>query len=144
AAYGGPDALVLQSELEIGVVQGSSCEAEQAVKEGDDLLIALTWCLPQELDPQRWHPERLLGELEGTLGFWQAWTERCGYHGPYRDEVLRSALVLKGLTNSPTGAIVAAATTSLPEEIGGERNWDYRYSWIRDSALTISALFMLG
>jgi len=144
AAYGGPDALVLQSELEIGVVQGSSCEAEQAVKEGDDLLIALTWCLPQELEPERLPRERILGELEGTLGFWQAWTERCGYHGPYRDEVVRSALVLKGLTNSPTGAIVAAATTSLPEEIGGERNWDYRYSWIRDSALTINALFMLG
>jgi GH15 family glucan-1,4-alpha-glucosidase len=143
-AYGGPDALVLQSELEIGVVQGSTCEAEHAVKEGDDLLLALTWCLPQELEPERLPRERILGELEGTLGFWQAWAERCGYDGPYHDEVLRSALVLKGLTNSPTGAIVAAATTSLPEEIGGERNWDYRYSWIRDSALTISALFMLG
>ena len=143
-AYGGPDALVLQSELGIGDVDGSACEVEHAVSAGDDVLIALTWCLPQELKPERLPRELILGELDGTIGYWQAWTERCGYDGPYRDEVVRSALVLKGLTNSPTGAIVAAATTSLPEEIGGERNWDYRYSWIRDSALTINALFMLG
>jgi alpha,alpha-trehalase len=143
-AYGGPDALVLQAELALEVPVTSACEAVRTLKEGDDVLTVLTWCLPQELQPERLPREQILGELEGTVGYWQAWSERCGYHGPYRDEVLRSGLVLKGLTNAPTGAIVAAATTSLPEEIGGERNWDYRYSWIRDSALTINALFMLG
>ena len=143
-AYGGPDALVLQTELPIGTAELSACEAARTLTEGDDALVALTWCLPQELAAKKLSREWILGELEGTIGFWQGWAERCGYTGPYRDEVLRSGLVLKGLTNSPTGAIVAAATTSLPEEVGGERNWDYRYSWLRDSALTINALFMLG
>jgi GH15 family glucan-1,4-alpha-glucosidase len=143
-AYGGPDALVLQAELDLEISDSSTCRAEQTLQEGADVLTALTWCLPQELKPERLPREQILGELDGTVGYWQAWSERCGYNGPYRDEVLRSGLVLKGLTNAPTGAIVAAATTSLPEELGGERNWDYRYSWIRDSALTINALFMLG
>ena len=144
--YGGPDALVLQTELPIGTAETSACAAARTLKQGDDALIALTWQLPQELEQERERlpRERILGELEGTIGYWEAWTERCGYEGPYRDEVVRSALVLKGLTNSPTGAIVAAATTSLPEEVGGERNWDYRYSWLRDSALTLNALFALG
>jgi alpha,alpha-trehalase len=143
-AYGGPDALILQTELPIGTAEISACDAARTLKEGDDALIALTWQLPQELEPEKLPRERILGELEGTIGYWQAWTERCTYDGPYRDEVVRSALVLKGLTNSPTGAIVAAPTTSLPEEIGGERNWDYRYSWLRDSAMTLNALFELG
>jgi len=145
-AYGGPDALVLQSELAIGASGMSACDAVHTLTEGDDLLVALTWCLPQELkpEPKRLPRERILGELDGTIGYWQAWSDRCTYEGPYRDNVLRSGLVLKGLTNGPTGAIVAAATTSLPEDLGGERNWDYRYSWLRDSALTVNALFMLG
>jgi GH15 family glucan-1,4-alpha-glucosidase len=143
-AYGGPDALVLQTELPIGTADLSACEAARTLEEGDDALVSLTWCLPNELNPERVPREQILGELDGTIGYWQAWSERCGYDGPYREEVLRSGLVLKGMTNAPTGAIVAAATTSLPEEVGGERNWDYRYSWLRDSALTINALFMLG
>jgi GH15 family glucan-1,4-alpha-glucosidase len=143
-AYGGPDALVLQSELTMDSAEMSACETVHALSEGDDALVTLTWCLPQELTPEQLPREQILGELEGTIGYWQAWAERCTYEGPYRDEVVRSGLVLKGLTNGPTGAIVAAATTSLPEDLGGERNWDYRYSWLRDSALTVNALFMLG
>src|ERR671931_117275 len=88
--------------------------------------------------------EEVHAKLDATTSTWAAWAERCTYDGPYRDEVVRSALVLKALTNAPTGSIVAAATTSLPEEIGGERNWDYRFSWLRDSALTLNALFALG
>lgn len=99
-------------------------------------------------------PERQAGEspqppesgslLVDTLRYWEAWSARCTYRGPYADVVCRSALVLKLLTFEPTGALVAAPTTSLPEEIGGVRNWDYRFTWLRDSALILSALQGLG
>jgi GH15 family glucan-1,4-alpha-glucosidase len=83
-------------------------------------------------------------EIEETIGFWREWSGQLTYDGPYRDLVLRSALALKLLTYTPSGAIVAAATTSLPESIGGERNWDYRYSWLRDASWTVSALYDCG
>lgn len=75
---------------------------------------------------------------------WQAWATRCRYDGPHRDAVVRSLITLKALTYRPTGGIVAAATTSLPEEMGGVRNWDYRYCWLRDSTLTLGALVQCG
>jgi len=83
-------------------------------------------------------------DLDETLLYWRDWAARCRYHGPYQEAVLRSALALKLCTFEPTGAIVAAPTTSLPEAIGGVRNWDYRYAWLRDSAFTVSALEALG
>jgi GH15 family glucan-1,4-alpha-glucosidase len=85
--------------------------------------------------------EQLLAE---TLDYWRCWAEECTYRGPYRAQVVRSALVLKLLTYEPTGAVVAAPTTSLPEHLGGERNWDYRYTWLRDSSLILYALMTLG
>ncbi|HWO73349.1 MAG TPA: glycoside hydrolase family 15 protein [Dehalococcoidia bacterium] len=86
----------------------------------------------------------LVGRLEETVAFWREWAERCTYEGEYRDDVVRSALTLKALTYAPSGALIASPTTSLPEVIGGVRNWDYRYSWIRDSTFALYALFILG
>ncbi len=98
--------------------------------------------LPYGLDPASSSAMEAL--LQDTMFYWRSWTERCTYDGRWQEHVLRSALTLKLLTFAPTGAIVAAPTTSLPEAIGQQRNWDYRYSWLRDSAFTLRALFRLG
>jgi len=142
--YGGPDALVLQSELAIGHAELSACEAARTLHQDEEAFVVLTYDLPHELEPERLSHEETRAKVDETVAYWREWSDRCAYEGPYREQVVRSALVLKALTNAPTGAIVAAATTSLPEEIGGERNWDYRFSWLRDSALTLNALFALG
>jgi alpha,alpha-trehalase len=142
--YGGADALELQSQLPIGHADLSACAAARTLREGEEAFVVLTYSLPHELEPRRLDAEEVREKVDGTIRWWREWSDRCAYHGPYREQVVRSALVLKALTNAPTGAIVAAATTSLPEEVGGERNWDYRYSWLRDSALTLNALFALG
>ncbi len=92
------------------------------------------------------HPsvDEMRAALEDTIAFWETWIDHSTYEGEHRPEVARSALVLKALQYAPTGAVVAAPTTSLPEEIGGERNWDYRYTWIRDATLTLMSLFVVG
>jgi alpha,alpha-trehalase len=142
--YGGADGLVLQSELPFGDAERSATQGNRTLQAGEEAFVVLTYQLPHELEPGRLTREEVQEKLEETTSAWTAWAERCTYEGPYREQVLRSALVLKALTNGPTGSIVAAATTSLPEEIGGERNWDYRFCWLRDSALTLNALFALG
>jgi GH15 family glucan-1,4-alpha-glucosidase len=91
--------------------------------------------------PSEEEAERL---LQGTVKFWQNWLSACTYRGRWRDQVHRSALALKLLTFEPTGAIIAAPTTSLPEVIGGARNWDYRYTWMRDAAFTVYAFLRIG
>jgi GH15 family glucan-1,4-alpha-glucosidase len=121
--------------------ENGALAARFEVGEGERLPFTLTWFSSHTQLPAA--PDA--GEaLRETGEFWSAWSSRCGYEGPYRDEVLRSLVVLKGLTYRPTGAIVAAPTTSLPEWPGGERNWDYRYCWLRDATLTLLALLGAG
>ncbi|HWJ53931.1 MAG TPA: trehalase-like domain-containing protein, partial [Propionibacteriaceae bacterium] len=94
--------------------------------------------------PQRTVPEELLGLFEETGRFWRGWLDGSTYRGRWREQVARSAITLKLLTYAPTGALVAAPTAGLPEQVGGERNWDYRFTWVRDGSFSIHALLGLG
>ncbi|MBI2238127.1 MAG: glycoside hydrolase family 15 protein [Actinobacteria bacterium] len=142
--YGGADALVFQSGLPVAQTDLCGCGTEAELRAGEEAFAVLTYALPHELRAVRLDPQEVARRIDATIRFWREWSERCSYDGPCREAVLRSALVLKALTNAPSGAIVAAPTTSLPEEVGGARNWDYRYTWLRDSALELYALFALG
>ena len=142
--FGGADSLLVQTDLTLNQAELSTCSAERVLKAGEEASLVVTYALPHELRPRRIDPEECRRRVDVTIRFWQDWSDRCTYQGPYREQVVRSALVLKGLTNGPNGAIVAAPTTSLPEDLGGVRNWDYRYAWLRDSSFTLYALFSLG
>jgi GH15 family glucan-1,4-alpha-glucosidase len=136
----GPDALRLRTDVPI-VPREDSVVAELTVNRGQRFTFRLHWHashLPESppLDPWK--------ELSRTRAYWTDWANRCTYHGRYRDPVMRSLLTLKALTFGPTGAIVAAPTAGLPEELGGVRNWDYRFCWLRDTALTLRALEFAG
>ena len=94
--------------------------------------------------PRRWAREELLAMFTDTARFWRGWLARSTYRGRWREMVARSAITLKLMTYAPTGALVAAPTAGLPEQVGGERNWDYRYTWIRDASFSVHALLGLG
>ena len=142
--YGGADALIYQSAVHVIQERLADCRSEMIVRAGEEYFSAVTYARPHELRARRLSLDDAYSRVDDAQEFWRRWAARCAYDGPYRDTVLRSALVLKALTNAPTGAIVAAPTSSLPEEIGGIRNWDYRLTWLRDGALTLYALFTLG
>ncbi|MET9499011.1 glycoside hydrolase family 15 protein [Streptomyces sp. NPDC006552] len=141
-AVAGPDAAWLRSVPEVHTWGESfGTHSEFTVEEGETVAFVLTWHPSHEPRPALIDPHEA---LRHSLADWQAWADRCRYEGPHREAVLRSLLTLKALTFAPTGGMVAAPTTSLPEEIGGVRNWDYRYCWLRDSTLTLNALVSAG
>jgi len=140
----GAQALIIRSEIPLTLSENrGALHGRTTLAAGDERVLAMTF---EEGEPA---VLPLLGahaqqKIDDTIDYWQTWSARCTYEGPYRDAVVRSALTLKLMTFSQSGAIVAAPTTSLPEAIGGERNWDYRYCWLRDAALALRALFELG
>ncbi|MFI9231831.1 glycoside hydrolase family 15 protein [Streptomyces rimosus] len=141
-AVAGPDSAWLRTEPDVETYgQGFSTRSDFTVAAGDRVAFILTWHPSHEPRPAEIDPYEA---LEHTLEDWRAWAAHCRYDGPYRAEVLRSLITLKALTFAPTGGIVAAPTTSLPEELGGVRNWDYRFCWLRDSTLTLNSLITAG
>ncbi|MFE6334863.1 glycoside hydrolase family 15 protein [Streptomyces sp. NPDC057806] len=141
-AVAGPDSVWLRSEPEVRTWGADHCTySEFTVSEGESVAFVLTWHPSHEPRPPLVDP---YASLATSVADWQAWAARCRYDGPHRDAVVRSLITLKALTYAPTGGIVAAPTTSLPEELGGVRNWDYRFCWLRDSTLTLGALLAAG
>ena len=139
-AVAGPDSFRLDTQVEMHG-EGLTTVAEFEVSAGQEIPFVLLWHPSHEESPP---PIDGLASLDATDAWWRAWSSRCTYAGRWRDAVLRSLITLKGLIYAPTGGIVAAATTSLPERIGGVRNWDYRYCWVRDATLTLYALLRSG
>ena len=123
---------------------GMGLTAEFTLNEGQTETFAIGEMRPQSADYHPFSEAESVELFEDTVAFWRRWLSQCAYKGRWREMVERSALVLKLLTYQPTGAIVAAPTCSLPEELGGERNWDYRYTWIRDAAFTLYGLLRIG
>lgn len=136
----GPDALALHTPLGTHG-EGFTTVSDFTVGANDRVPIVLTWHPSHRPAPARIDAFRALLDTER---FWQEWADRCTYEGTWRDYVVRSLITLKGLTYRPTGGIVAAPTMSLPERLGGVRNWDYRYCWIRDATFTLYALMTVG
>jgi GH15 family glucan-1,4-alpha-glucosidase len=139
-AVAGPEALALHTSVALAI-DDAAIAAAFTVAAGEQTAFQLTWFPSHAGVPD---PADTAAEASRTDGWWREWSGRCTYQGPHRETVLRSLITLKALTYAPTGGIVAAATTSLPEEIGGVRNWDYRFCWLRDGAFTIAALVETG
>jgi GH15 family glucan-1,4-alpha-glucosidase len=140
--FGGPCQIAVSSGVP-ATIDDATMRASFTLGAGERVAFALHWAAVESGRPQACPPERVAARIDDTVEAWRSWeAEHDIYEGPHRELVRLSARVLKGLTYRPTGAIVAAPTTSLPETVGGERNWDYRYSWIRDSSLTLEALYI--
>ncbi len=136
----GPDSMILRGPRPFSPTR-RRLAASLTVNQGERIPLTLSWYASHEPPPPGLDVER---SLVATESFWRVWSSHCAYRGGWRDAVLRSLITLKAMTYEPTGAIVAAPTTSLPEEIGGVRNWDYRFCWIRDASLTLDALMIGG
>src|SRR5262245_37408131 len=139
-AIAGPENLRLRSDVPLHG-RGFTTAAEFSVGEGEEAGFVLTWYPSTAPEPADTDAR---AALDATQGWWDEWAARCTYEGEWRDAVVRSLVTLKALTYMPTGGIVAAPTTSLPERLAGERNWDYRYCWLRDATFTLCALMAGG
>jgi len=139
-AVAGPDLLVLRAAADL---RGENLKTvgEFGVREGETCSFVLTYGPSHLSDPPAADPAKLLRDTEK---FWRNWSATCNVEGEWSDAVKRSLITLKALTYAPTGGLVAAATTSLPEQLGGQRNWDYRYCWLRDATLTLLAFMNTG
>jgi GH15 family glucan-1,4-alpha-glucosidase len=139
-AVGGPDALRLRTPVEL---RGEDFKtvADFTVAAGQRIPFTLAWYPSHGREPA---PIDALAAVDATTRWWEAWSGRCSFAGPWRDAVVRSLITLKALTYAPTGGLVAAPTTSLPERLGGVRNWDYRYCWLRDATFALYALMIGG
>ena len=143
AAFGGADVLVLSAPMAL-TVDESAVSGQLHLRRGESAGFALHHAKRAEAGSAKvWSQSEIGARLEDTVSAWESWSElHQAYVGPWRDLVHHSGRVLQALSFAPTGAICAAATTSLPEAVGGTRNWDYRYSWVRDASFTIQALWV--
>lgn len=140
-AVAGPHTVYFDGPVDLDDVRSGTVARELAVSAGEAVDFQLSWCRLGE------PPAPVLdaaGAIDRTHRWWQEWADRGRYRGPYRDAVRRSLVTLKALTYAPSGGIVAAPTSSLPEQLGGVRNWDYRFCWIRDATFTLLALLEAG
>ncbi|MGN6756707.1 MAG: glycoside hydrolase family 15 protein [Thermomicrobiales bacterium] len=147
SAIGGDDALIIYSDAELEIAGRHDLIARFNVRASERVRLSLTYMEPNRLDmfgPVKPETTELDQRLEETLAWWRRWSAQARLEGPDGPGAVRSAITLKALNNAPTGAIIAAPTTSLPETPGGERNWDYRYSWIRDSYMSVRSLTEIG
>lgn len=140
-ARNGEERLSLSASMDLGEPRGGVLNSDVTLREGEQAWIVTRYGEDKALPVTKYLSSL---KLDKTRRYWTTWVRSLGYNGRWRDKVIRSALVLKLLQYAPSGALVAAVTTSLPEEIGGFRNWDYRYSWIRDAAFSLWALNLIG
>ncbi len=139
-ATAGPETLHCRTRADLRG-EGLRTTADFTIAAGQRVPFELVWTPTHRPEPEPREPEQCLSD---TDQWWKEWSDRCTFQGEWRDAVLRSLITLKALTYAPTGGIVAAATTSLPERVGGVRNWDYRYCWLRDATFTLYALMVGG
>ena len=140
--FGGPNQIAVRAGVPVEV-ENSTMRAAFTVEAGSSVAFSMRWAAADARRPEPSPPETVAARIEDAAEGWRSWEgDHDIYEGPHRDLVRMSSRVLKALTYRPTGAIVAAPTTSLPETVGGERNWDYRYAWVRDASLTMEALYI--
>ncbi|MGV3485106.1 MAG: glycoside hydrolase family 15 protein, partial [Planctomycetaceae bacterium] len=139
-AVAGPDCIDCTSDLSMKI-ENDAVITHFALREGQQAAFQLTWTKTHDPPPLE---KNVLQTLADTTEWWQNWSSQCTFKGRWREDVVRSLITLKALTYAPTGGIIAAATTSLPEQIGGVRNWDYRFCWLRDATFTLYALLVGG
>ncbi len=142
-AHGGSDALLVYCSAPMQEA-ADGFRSEGLLRAGDRLCTGVTFESRFTHSAETTDESEARNRLDETVRIWEDWAAICNYHGEYEDDVLRSALTLKALTHSPSGGLVAAVTSSLPEVVGGPRNWDYRFTWIRDASFALYALSILG